>query len=365
MEGARLRLSRYSKAYRQRLVEGATHLGQFCEKKDVSFGRLLKGDGQEVDLLLENFVNDLYDQRATRRSSLRIAKHGVLYIQVIRPRLRHQLKSTWATIKAWEEQQPSQLRSPLPIVLLVSMICKARLLSEVTSDSKTRRRWLVFSSLIGLGFFGMLRPGEIFNLRCGDIGIPNQLSFGAPCITIRISKPKNFRQLGHSQFVVVSQPDICNWVTWICSVSKNSDERLWDASPTEFRRMFKVCIEKLLRTKSRFSPASLRAGGATFHFDGCQDVGRLRLSGRWSNSQSLEHYIQVAKAQQLAVAVTDKASRKIKSLIKKGFFLLALPARFLVSLDPTSVLPHGLGAFEDSSILWRCCRDWGRSGEKI
>ena len=127
MEGAKLRLSRYSKAYRQRLVEGATCLGHFCEKRKVLFERLLKGNGQEVDLLLEDFVNSLYDQRATRKSSLRFAKHGVLYIQVLRPRLRHQLKSTWATIKAWEEQQPSQLRSPLPIVLLVSMICKSRI----------------------------------------------------------------------------------------------------------------------------------------------------------------------------------------------------------------------------------------------
>ena len=145
---------------------------------------------------------------------------------------------------------------------------------------------------------------------------------------------------------------------------KNPDDRLWDSSPTEFRRMFKICIEKLLRTKSNFSPASLRAGGATFHFDSCQDVGRLRLSGRWSNSQSLEHYIQVAKAQQLAISVTDRASRRITSLIQKGFFLLALPVSFSKSQNPASILPHGLGAFESPSILW-CCRDWGRSGEKI
>lgn len=365
MEGAKLRLSRYSKAYRQRLVEGATCLGHFCEKRKVLFERLLKGNGQEVDLLLEDFVNSLYDQRATRKSSLRLAKHGVLYIQVLRPRLRHQLKSTWATIKAWEEQQPSQLRSPLPIVLLVSMICKSRLLAELTSDLKMRRRWLVFSSLIGLGYLGMLRPGEIFNLCGEDIGTPNQLSFGAPCMTIRIKKPKNFRQLGHSQFVVISQPDVCNWMTWVRWGLKDPGDRLWDSSPTEFRRMFKTCIEKLLKTKSNFSPASLRAGGATFHFDNCQDVGRLRLSGRWSNPQSLEHYIQVAKAQQLAISATDKASRHIASLIKKGFFMLALPVWFSEPLDFTSLLPHGLGAFESSSILWRCCRDWGRAGEKV
>ena len=365
MEGAKLRLSRYSKAYRQRLIEGATSLGHFCEKREVSFGHLLKGSGQKVDQLLEDFVHSLYDQRATRKKSLAIAKHGVLYIQVLKPQLRHQLKSTWATIKAWEEQQPSQLRSPLPIVLLVGMICKSRLLAEISSSSKTRQRWLVFSSLIGLGFFGMLRPGEIFNLHGSDIGIPNQLSFGAPCITVRIAKPKNFRQLGHSQFIVVSQPDVCNWITWACSELKQHDGRLWDSSPAEFRRMFKVCIEKLLGTKSSFTPASLRAGGATFHFDSCQDVGRLRLSGRWSNAQSLEHYVQVAKAQQLAVSVSDKASRRISSLITKGFFILALPAHFSKSLSPASVLSHGLGAFENPSIIWRCCRDWGRAGEEI
>ena len=101
------------------------------------------------------------------------------------------------------------------------------------------------------------------------MGPPNQLSFGIPCVTIRIEKPKNFRQLGHSQFVVVRQPDACNWISWASHVTKASDDRLWKCSPSEFRRMFKGCCEQLVGRGHSFSPASLRAGGATFKFDLC------------------------------------------------------------------------------------------------
>ena len=76
-------------------------------------------------------------------------------------------------------------------------------------------------------------------------------------------------------------------------------------------------------------------------FDQCMDVGHLRLAG----PQSLEHYIQQAKAQQLVLQIPLKVSERIRTLISKGYFLLALPDKLAEPLNFESLLSHGLGCF--------------------
>ena len=363
--GLRIRLHRYSHAYRSRLLEAGKDLCHFLKKLGLHSDSLFRLPTSELDGLLEQFVNLKHGQRKTSKSALRIAKHSILFVQVLRPRTRHRLKSAWSCLKAWEETQPSRLRSPLPVGLLIGMCCRARLVAAETVTEPMKNKWYIFSALLGAGFFGLLRPGELYNLKKGDVGPPNQLSFGTPCVTLKIDKPKNFRQLGHSQFVVISQPDVCNWLSWTAHVTKTSEDRLWKSSPSDFRRMFKGCCEQLVGKGHSFSPASLRAGGATFKFDLCQDIGRLRLEGRWSTSQSLEHYIQVAKEQQLVQQIEPIHLRKIISLIEKGHFLLSLPLFLARCLPRSLLLQHGLDAFVGGGPLWARCRKWGAAHEEV
>ena len=365
LSGARVRLGRYSPAYRRRLLEAGAVLHKFLVDKKLSNQCLLEWSNRKLDSLLESFVSHMHNQKDRKKSSLMVAKHAVLFTQVLRPRARHQLKGTWSFLKAWEESVPSQLRAPLPIGMLIAMCCRARLTAAGAINASQREKWFAFGALLGAAFFGLLRPGEIFNLKKGDIGIPNQLAFGRPCVTIQVRKPKNFRQLGHQQFVVITQPDVCNWLTWLHHVTEANDSPLWKSSGSEFRSLFKSCCLKLWGRAHPFVPASLRAGGATFKFDECADINRLRLEGRWSNVQSLEHYIQVAKAQQLAQHTDSKHLDRIMKLIEKGFFLLALPKFLSRELQSETVLSHGIGVFESGDQLWKLCRRWGSATEEV
>ena len=363
--GLRIRLHRYSHAYRSRLLEAGKELCKFLHKLKLEADSLYSLPTSELDGLLEQFVNLKHSQRSVSKGALRVAKHAVLFVQVLRPRTRHRLKSAWSCLKAWEETQPSQLRSPLPIGLLIGMCCQARLVATETPAEPVKNKWYIFSALLGAGFFGLLRPGELYNLKKLDVGPPNQLSFGTPCVTLKIDRPKNFRQLGHSQFVVINQPDVCNWISWAAQMTKGPKDLLWKSSPAEFRRMFKECCEQLVGKGHCFSPASLRAGGATFKFDLCPDIGRLRLEGRWSTVQSLEHYIQVAKAQQLVQSIEPAQLKKITKLISKGYFLVALPIFLARHLTPSWLLKDGLDAFDGDRPLWARCRKWGAAHEKV
>ena len=68
-----------------------------------------------------------------------------------------------------------------------------------SSQGPERVLWHVFATLLMVGFFGMLRPGEIFNLRPGDINLANSLSLGSGFAVLRIARPKNARQMGVQQ----------------------------------------------------------------------------------------------------------------------------------------------------------------------
>lgn len=96
----------------------------------------------------------------------------------------------------------------------------------------------------------------------------------------------------------------------------NAKDPLWSFSQSEFRRSFKILLSTLCCDECKFSPASLRAGGATFLFDQCSDIGRLRLMGWWASMQSLEHYIQVGKSQQLLQELNKKCMLKIKTILR-------------------------------------------------
>lgn len=89
----RLKWNKFSAAYRGRLVEGAGALSAFLATRRLKWDALVTGRNRHVDETLELFVNELHESQAP--GSLRVAKHAVLYIQVIRPRVRKSLQNTW------------------------------------------------------------------------------------------------------------------------------------------------------------------------------------------------------------------------------------------------------------------------------
>lgn len=60
-----------------------------------------------------------------------------------------------------------------------------------------------------------------------------------------------------------------------------------------------------------------------------QDVGRLKFQGRCANAQSLDHYVQSAKANQLMQDLKQKTAWKLHVFLEKESFLLQIPAKLL------------------------------------
>lgn len=160
MDGRKLRLSRYSVAYRNRLLEGAAHVQKYLRQFSLNIDACLKLKPDQIDSTLDGFVSQMHaSERASGKKCLGLAKHGILFFQVMRPNLRHQLKESWSTLKAWE-QSPGKLRNPVPLPVLMALLCCVRVKAETSDNASSKEKWFRFSVLIGLGYFGLFRPGS-------------------------------------------------------------------------------------------------------------------------------------------------------------------------------------------------------------
>ena len=355
----KLRWGKYSIAYQRRLLEGGRSLHDFLNREDIDLHLLHRGKARVVDEILERFVRDKHSE--DKQSSLRVAKHGVLWVQVLRPRLKQSLQSTWNTLKSWEEQKPAGLRPPMPLPLLCVLVCKARVLAQESGESKTRDAWMIFSALLLIGFFGLLRPGELLALRASDATLPNSLAVGCSFAVIRLTQPKNARQMGRMQFTELRHPDAINWLSWLKMRAPHDQSAFWPSTAARFRNMFKTVCSAVKIKELRLSPASLRAGGATLFVDQGVEINRVRLLGRWAHLRSLEHYVQIARAEQIALSIPPLIADQLKRFLCQFSFLLVLP-KFLAAQVAQEHLVHApVCTIEKPDHAVAEIRAWGRN----
>ena len=173
------------------------------EAKRMSWSELSAKSPLEIDAVLTDFVKAMH--QAEGAAAFRIAKHATLFMQIWQPRLRRNLPETWDNLISWEELRPANFRPPLPVAVLIALICEARRWSLTIDDPVMSDRLLTFAALTGLCFFGMLRPGEMFKLKPADISLPNDISLGSERAIIRLRQPKNARQMGRQQYASVAR----------------------------------------------------------------------------------------------------------------------------------------------------------------
>ena len=94
-----------------------------------------------------------------------------------------------------------RVRLPLPLSVPAAFVVYAR--AQATLRRRTGQLWFRFAIGLELGFFGLLRPGEICGLLAADIALPDSWVFAARGAVLRIEAPKNRRHLSRHQFVLI------------------------------------------------------------------------------------------------------------------------------------------------------------------
>lgn len=348
--GALFRLSRFSQAYRLRLLTGVKDLDAYCKlETGDSLERVCK-DVDRADKILGEYI--LVKHADRKKNPLALVKHALLGAQHIFPAVKGKIPTAWAHVRTWEEERVSKLRPPLPLPIWLCVVGLARAHASTARNLKLREAWTIFSVLIEVGFFCLLRPGEIFRLRHSDIAMPNNFVLCEKHAAIRIISPKNRRQFGDSQFVLLRNR---NAIAWLEKIHKAADEGLlWTKGPKVFADWFRQLMQELKVGDCKFTPASLRPGGATMYYSAGVSIGTLRFMGRWTVEKSLEHYIQLAMSSQIMNRLKPEAVTRLKKLA-----LLCL--QLVWTTDPITGIADLSGVKKsDSTVLLQWCRAYAR-----
>ena len=281
----RLHLSRLedglrSDVYKQRLRVGWAIIIPWLVARGVNINTWAD-DSVSVNQLLSDFVNEMF----VAKVALWRVKHAVLAVQTHWFNLRYNIPRAWDAIRSWQLSITKSNRTPCPLLVVKAIFGVG--LSWGLEDSGLAHFIIPLIILIRVGFWCLLRPGEMLQLTVGDILFHNDVAV----ITIR--QPKNRRYFGRSQFAVLRDVPSVLWLKWLCKDLPPS-VRLFPSNANVFRKFFKLLLEKLGASGLGISPAGLRPGGCTHYFLDGVAVATLRFLGRWASDSSLNCYIQEA-----------------------------------------------------------------------
>ena len=82
---------------------------------------------------------------------------------------------------------------PLPLALSMVIAARARALRVV---GVSREAWLLFACLLEVGFFALLRPGELLNLKACDVGYAQQPVAWSSAMHFAHQLPEESQKLG-------------------------------------------------------------------------------------------------------------------------------------------------------------------------
>ena len=292
---------------RRRLVEAfAAWLLGHC---GVQLEQLIAGEGRVVSRYLEQYGQRLYEQGAALGTYLETV-NGV----VDRDRaLRRQLQAAWDLAAAWRLMIPASNRVPTPAPMLLAMVALALTWG-----------WLDIAVGLYLSFVAMLRPGELLRLVTEDILVPSLLLSRRGVAYVRISHPKMRRLAARREHVRIEDPMLVRLLEALRPTLRPG-QRLIRAEPREYAQLHSSLVSFFgvsPRDGAGITPASHRAGGATYMFEMTGSVEATRWRGRWGQTRTLEIYIQEVAAAILLPNLEPAARERIALFARTARALL-------------------------------------------
>lgn len=214
-------------------------------------------------------------------------RHLLAWLQKNRFELRPFLPLCWDLLTCWERIRPPIHRTPLPKAVFEAMMSLA-----------LQRGWVRWACVTGLAFYGVARLGEPLRAARSDLLLPSDLldSELSGCF-LQIRKPKSgFRGRGVVQHCSIKQPEFVRFLDWHLS-GLAGEEPLYPGSAHAYRNRWNSILQTLsIPTSARFTPGSLRGGGAVAAYHAGVPIADLLWRMRLRHQMTLESYLQEVSA---------------------------------------------------------------------
>eukprot|EP00438_Fugacium_kawagutii_P008892 Skav234759 [mRNA] locus=scaffold2327:79052:85672:+ [translate_table: standard] len=139
-----------------------------------------------------------------------------------------------------------------------------------------------------VGFDCLLRPGEIYDLKVGDI------TWASKRATLTLRSTKTGIRKGAEEMVFCESRLATKWLKKACA-GKSPHQLIVGCSRKHFRSLSFNLLQHFAIT-GNFSLYSLRRGGATWHFLGERSMEATLLRGRWQSTSTARIYLADAAA---------------------------------------------------------------------
>ena len=249
----------------------------------------------KMDGLVADYVEHLWSSGEGRA----LASDTVAALQNLEPHLKHNLPTTWRLLKVWNQNEMPNRAPPLPESVVQAMAGRALLKEDHH-----------FALSLLLGFYGMMRTGEILNVRPQDVAVSSQQG---PAV-VSLGLTKSGKRQGAAESITVSVFDVVRRLyAW-----KMSSKKPLVSSASHWRAQFSETLSELGLEEFQFRPYSLRRGGATFWFTRHGSLDRLLLQGRWNAPKTARIYINSGLATLAELKIPPHKLRGFLSVYRKS-----------------------------------------------
>lgn len=230
---------------------------------------------EALDSLLSEYLEHLWSTGEGRG----LASDTLAGLQDFDPKLRGHLHGSWRLMKAWAVNEVPNRAAPIPESLLQAMI----------GWSIFHNHHLFALSLM-IGFYGLLRTGELFDLQSTSIAMASPQKMAL----ISLGLTKSGKRQGAAESVTIQVSEVLRrlW-QW-----KTAPKHLTALVPSgsRWRQLFTECLVALEVSDFGFRPYSLRRGGATFWFSKHGSFDKLLVQGRWQAVKTARIYLNEGMA---------------------------------------------------------------------
>ena len=281
--------------------------------------RSIPSSAHELDLLVSDFLEQLWAEGQGRSAGSNV----LAALQDSQPHLKGKLLQSWRLMKTWVVHEVPNRAPPLPLEHLEAMV----------GYNLFKQRPLFALSLL-VGYFGLLRTGEILSLTAGQVSVENPK--GPAVISLGLTKAG--KRQGAAESATIHVEDVCRRLhQWKMHATNHTKLA---TSNYQWRKIFNDTLRALEFDSVDFRPYSLRRGGSTHFFTRQGSFDKLMVLGRWQAVKTARIYVNegVAVLAELNLKLTPLAKTVRQQYLRS--FIQSLPK---LSPAPKRCRPGGRG----------------------
>ena len=215
------------------------------------------------------------------------------------PNARWALNNSLRALKGWARLRPSRQRPPLPSELVILLIDYFRKLHSPEAE------WVVRAC-----FEGYLRLSEALGAKVDDFELSSKDGI--------LALPKS--KTGINQSIIIYKGEWLRLTKQLIR-SKPKGSTLVDLRPDKFRQAFHSALLELGAADGRFTPHSLRHGGATWDYLQGSPIADIIVRGRWTQAKTASRYIQQGRAALVKLSLSSELRKRMRSVRHRALSL--------------------------------------------